>query len=98
MLPQEKIDDGTLKMCKVEVKRNRRDSNIEKTSRIIGGTTIKAGFQINSSIFSRLDFFKFLITMKGLFMAMDGSFRFSQQKTVRSKERAWNVMLWYNFP
>ena len=50
MLPQKKIDDGTLKMCKVEVKRNRRDSNVKKSSRIIGGNDIEAGFHIHLKI------------------------------------------------
>ena len=47
MLPISKIDDGSLKICKVEISRSRRETeSVEKTSRVVGGTNIKEGFLI----------------------------------------------------
>ena len=46
MLPIGKIDDGSLKICKVEISRSRRETEtVEKTSRVVGGTNIKECFQ-----------------------------------------------------
>ena len=90
MLPIGKIDDGSLKICKVEISRSRRETeSVEKTSRVVGGTSIKEGFQIFRPRFENLPYrtnlswfivnklyFSKMKNLTALFMALDGASEF----------------------